>query len=73
MANRAFPRITGLNSNGNPERLTIMMNRINITDNCNDIFVINDIRLQPTETDKVNLLNHNITINNDDAMQVSYV
>ena len=67
MANRAFPRITGLNSNGNPERLIIMMNRINKSDNCNDIFVINDIRLQPTETDKVNLLNHNITINNDET------
>ena len=65
MDSRAFPRITGVNTNGNPNRLTVLMNLINDRSHINDIFVMNDVRLQADETGHISTLGHNIVINND--------
>ena len=65
MGDRTFPRITGCNTNGGPGRLVLLMNLLNSREHMNDIYVLNDIRIQENESHKVSLKNHNMTIAND--------
>ena len=61
---RGTLRIQGINFNGCINRRHLLMNEINSTKGKNTIYVINDIRLQHGEENRLNLTNHNATIHN---------
>ena len=69
MGHNRIDRVTGLNTNGQPGRLTLLMNIINSREHMNDIFVLNDVRLQENETDRITLTNHNIIIANETTLE----
>ena len=58
-------RCTAINTNGNPFRLTELVNRINDKSCSHDIYVFNDCRLHAEDEDKIKLKNHNIIIKNN--------
>ena len=61
---RGTLRIQGINTNGCINRRHLLMNEINSNKGKNIIYVINDIRLQHGEENRLQLINHNATIHN---------